>query len=91
MCTKSRRDVESFDTSCWDTREIESTVHVVLIDSSVHGALGSDGGEGDGHGLEGRETTREDMSEDRQEVRYRTYGGHRDVAFIHSDTRMAAI
>lgn len=76
ICTKSKRDVERCGTSCWDTRETESTVRVVLIDPSVHGALGADEDRAD-HSLEGSET-REDMSED-----YRL-GGHPGALFIRT-------
>lgn len=43
----------------------------VLIDPSVHGALGGD--DGDDHGFEGSET-REDMSGDCQEVQFKSNG-----------------
>lgn len=59
-------------------------VRVVLIDPSVHGALGADeGDDGEGHSLEGSET-RKDMSEDCQGVRFRTIGGHPGVPFIRT-------
>jgi hypothetical protein len=50
--SKSKRDVESFGTSRWDTRETESTVSVGLIDPSVQEALGVDEDDEDGHSLE---------------------------------------
>lgn len=59
-------------------RETESTVRVVLIDPSVHRALGVDEGDDrDGHSLEGSEA-REDMSEDDR------VGGHPGVPFIRT-------